>query len=137
MKKMMAGIRLMWLMVGALAPLFLGGMVFAAGDCDVETSILPGNWGISDILNLVLNIIVYGLGVAAVLGVIIAGVMYMTARDNEAQVTRAKTRLYEVVIGLIAWALMYVVLRWLIPGGLDFNIPNECSAASAVVEAVA
>ena len=60
----------------------------------------------------------YGLGVAAVLGVIIAGVMYMTARDNEAQVTRAKTRLYEVVIGLIAWALMYAVLRWLIPGGL-------------------
>jgi len=85
---------------------------------DVETSILPGDWGIEDILNLVLNIIVYGLGVAAVLGVIIAGVMYMTARDNEAQVTRAKTRLYEVVIGLIAWALMYAVLRWLIPGGL-------------------
>ena len=48
---------------------------------DVETSILPGDWGIEDILNLVLNIIVYGLGVAAVLGVIIAGVMYMTARD--------------------------------------------------------
>lgn len=85
---------------------------------DVETSILPGDWGIEDILNLVLNIIVYGLGVAAVLGVIIAGVMYMTARDNEAQVARAKTRLYEVVIGLIAWALMYAVLRWLIPGGL-------------------
>lgn len=85
---------------------------------DVETSILPGYWGIDDILNLVLNIIVYGLGVAAVLGVIIAGVMYMTARDNEAQVARAKTRLYEVVIGLIAWALMYAVLRWLIPGGL-------------------
>lgn len=85
---------------------------------DVETSILPGDWGIEEILNLVLNIIVYGLGVAAVIGVIIAGIMYMTARDSEAQVTKAKTRLYEVVIGLIAWALMYVVLKWLIPGGL-------------------
>lgn len=104
----------MWLVAGT-----------AFADCNpetdancVETSILPGDWGIADILNLVLNIIVYGLGVAAVIGVIVAGIMYMTARDNEAQVTKAKTRLYEVVIGLIAWALMYVVLKWLIPGGL-------------------
>lgn len=84
----------------------------------VETSILPADWGIEDILALALNVIVYGLGVAAVLGVIIAGVMYMTARDNEAQVTKAKTRLYEVAIGLVAWAVMYVVLKWLIPGDL-------------------
>lgn len=84
----------------------------------VETSILPPDWGIEEILGLVLRVIVYGLGAAAVLGVIIAGVMYMTARDNEAQVAKAKARLYEVVIGLIAWAVMYAVLRWLIPGDL-------------------
>lgn len=84
-----------------------------------ETSILPNDWGIEDLLGLVLKVIVYGLGVAAVLGVVIAGVMYMTARDNEAQVTKAKTRLYEVVIGLIAWAVMFAVLNWLIPGSLD------------------
>lgn len=90
-----------------------------SGGGDVETSILPSGWGVEDILKLVLNIVVYGLGAAAVLGVVIAGIMYMTARDNEAQVTKAKTRLYEVVIGLVAWALMYAVLNWLLPGGLN------------------
>lgn len=86
---------------------------------DVETSILPGDMSIEDILKLVLNILVYGLGAAVVLGVIIAGIMYMTARDNEAQVAKAKTRLFEVVIGLIAWAVMFAVLNWLVPGGVS------------------
>ncbi len=86
---------------------------------NVETSILPNDWEVEDVLKLVLNIVVYGLGAAAVIGVVVAGIMYMTARDNEAQVTKAKTRLFEVVVGLVAWALMYAVLNWLLPGGLN------------------
>lgn len=100
-----------------------GSVVTVFGD-DVQTSILPQGWankpngeGIMDVLKLVLTILVYGLGVLATLGVVIAGIMYMTARDNEQQVAKAKKRLIEIVIGLIAWALMYSVLNWLIPGG--------------------
>ena len=29
--------------------------------------------------------------------------------------------MYNVVIGLIAWAVMFVVLNWLIPGGLNLG----------------
>lgn len=88
----------------------------------VETNILPSTnskgepFSIGDILNLALNIVIYGLGAAATIGVIIAGIQYLTARDNEAQVAAAKKRLVEVVIGLIAWAAMYTVMRLLIPG---------------------
>lgn len=88
---------------------------------EVDTSILPGDMGINGILKLVLNILVYGLGAAAVLGVIIAGIQYMTARDDVAQVAKAKKRLIEIVIGLVAWALMFTVLNWLIPGGLTIS----------------
>lgn len=87
----------------------------------VETSILPSDMDINGILKLVLNILVYGLGAAAVLGVIIAGIQYMTARDDVAQVAKAKKRLIEIVIGLVAWALMFTVLNWLIPGGLTIS----------------
>lgn len=92
----------------------------------VDTNIIGGESGvdvgdgktaIENILKLVANILIYGLGVAAVLGVVIAGIMYMTARDNEQQVAKAKMRLFEVVIGLIAWAVMFAVLNWLLPGG--------------------
>lgn len=86
-----------------------------------ETSILDPNLGVEGILKLVLNIVVYGLGAAAVIGVVVAGIMYMTARDSEAQVAKAKTRLFEIVVGLVAWALMYAVLNWLLPGGLNLS----------------
>lgn len=88
----------------------------------VETSILPGDMCIKELLFLILKILVYGLGAAAVLGVIIAGIMYMTARDNETQVTKAKTRLFEIVIGLVAWAVMFAVLGWLVPGSVSLDL---------------
>lgn len=93
-------------------------MMFAEG---VKTSILPEGMDIGGLLSLILKILVYGLGAAATIGVVVAGIMYLTARDNEAQVAAAKKRLFDVVIGLVAWALMWTVLNWLIPGSLDFN----------------
>lgn len=128
LKRVVGGLTVLMML---FAPVAASGMATAAcnpetlkdenGDaCTiVETSVLPGDMSIEDILKLVLNILVYGLGAAAVLGVIIAGIMYMTARDNEAQVAKAKTRLFEVVIGLIAWAVMFAVLNWLVPGGVS------------------
>ncbi len=85
----------------------------------VETSILPsfsGEDGIKDLLILIVKILFYGLGAAAIVGVVVSGIMYLTARDNEQQVAKAKKRLLEIVIGLVAWALMYTVLHFLIPG---------------------
>lgn len=67
------------------------------------------------LLSLVVTVLLYGIGAAAVIGVVIAGILYLTARDNEAQMAKAKTRLVEVAIGLIAWALLFTLLQWLIP----------------------
>lgn len=86
-----------------------------------QTSILPDNLTIGGLLKIIFNVLIYGIGAAAVLGVLIAGIQYMTARDNEGQVAAAKKRLYEVVIGLIAWAAMFTILNWLIPGGVNFD----------------
>lgn len=82
----------------------------------VKTSILPANSDVNSILKLVVSILLYGLGAVAVIGVIIAGILYLTARDNEQQVVKAKTRLFEIAIGLVAWAVLWTVLHWLIPG---------------------
>lgn len=88
----------------------------------VETSILPENMDIEKLLLLILKILVYGLGAAATIGVVVAGILYLTARDSETQVAVAKKRLLDVVIGLVAWALMWTVLNWLIPGSLNFSL---------------
>lgn len=86
----------------------------------IETNVLPSDVrDIDGILKLILNILIYGIGVAAVIGVVIEGIRYLTARDNEAQVATAKRRLFEIAIGLVLWAVMWSLLNWLIPGGIS------------------
>lgn len=91
-------------------------------DTSVSTSILPENMCIKELLFLILKILVYGLGAAATVGVVIAGIQYMTARDNESQVAASKQRLLNIVIGLVAWAAMWTVMNWLVPGGMTFDM---------------
>ena len=89
-------------------------------DC-VDTNILDGEKGIEGLLKLIVEILLYGLGAAATVGVVIAGIVYLTARDNPQQVALAKRRLIEISIGLAAWAMLFALLRFLIPGfsGID------------------
>ncbi len=94
----------------------------------VETSIIKcGNdekdngGGIFVVINIVLNVLMFGVGIAGTLGIVISGIMYLTARDNEAQMTKAKSRLINIAIGLIAYAVMWAFLQWLLPGGIFGN----------------
>ena len=106
----------------------------------VDTSIIGGGsvdvtdgQGIYEILRLVMTILIYGLGVAATIGVVIAGVMYLSAKDSPDKIAAAKKRLAEVAIGLVAWAVMAAVLNWLIPGGVSLD-PESWSSGSSSSE---
>ncbi len=74
--------------------------------------------GVFLFLSWVLKIMVALVGVAAVGGVIWAGILYLTASDNAAQVKQAKTIIIDVAIGLIAFGLMFLVINWLVPGAV-------------------
>ncbi|MDO4611308.1 MAG: hypothetical protein Q4B34_00360 [Candidatus Saccharibacteria bacterium] len=97
--------------------------VFAANTCDgVETAILGENGCMEDdgcgssilsILNSVLDIMTVCIGIVAAVGIAIVGVQYMTAGDNEEQVRKSKRRLFEIIIGLAAYVLIYALLKWL------------------------
>ena len=85
---------------------------------DAKTAILPSDWKIEDILNMVLVVVTTGVGIAAVGSIVFAGVLYITARDNAAQVSKAKTMMRNTIIGIIAYILMWAFLEWIIPGGI-------------------
>ena len=100
--------------------------ILAANASDCHTSILHFNCGddgqaMFDLLALVVNIFSYGIGAAAVIGVMIAGIQYITARENPNAVAKAKTRLFHITLGLIAWVFMWGILQFLLPGGLFAN----------------
>lgn len=77
-----------------------------------------GSDGVFRILGIVLDVLTYGVGVLAVLGFVVVGIQYTTARDNEGQVAKAKERIGQIVIGLVIYALLYALLQFLIPGGV-------------------
>ena len=69
------------------------------------------------VLNLIIDILTGIIGIAAVIGISVAGIQYLTAKGNEQQATKAKRRIYEIVIGLFAYVILYGVINFLLPGG--------------------
>ncbi len=91
-----------------------------------STSILPatlcdgnsnsgGVWGI---LLFVLNILTAGVGIAAVGGFVFVAIMYTTGGDSPERIKKAKDMIVNIVIGLVAFGLMYALLQFIIPGGV-------------------
>lgn len=71
--------------------------------------------GIYTVLDLVITTLTMGIGIAAAIGISISGIMYLTAKGNVARATKAKRRIYEIVIGLIAYAAIFAILTFLLP----------------------
>lgn len=66
----------------------------------------------------VLRIMTGAVGIAAIGALIYAGMMYSSASGDSAQVSKAKTIITDTVIGLVAYGFMFIILNWLIPGGI-------------------
>lgn len=95
--------------------------IFAAcAEGEVETALFGGCYsgGVWGVIGIVLDIMLIGVGAVAVIGIIISGIQYMTSAGDPGAMTKAKNRLLQVVIGIVAFALMWVFLQWLIPGGI-------------------
>lgn len=126
MKRILGAVMAVAAMLGLL--MVAPSLAYAEDDCKdgVKTSILFGGGcykegedgeGIYKLLDLILTVMTYGVGVLGTLGIVISGIQYATAGDNEGQIVKAKSRIFNVVIGLLLWAAMYAILQFLIPGG--------------------
>ena len=116
------------------SPFLFQQNVFADSSSVVETNFF-GNikddsegCGIYTILNLVVDILSIGIILLAVIGVTIVGIKYLTAKDNTDQTKKAKNRMLEIVIGLVAYAVLYAGSQFLLPGS-HFN-SSSCSVIS-------
>lgn len=104
-----------------------------SGTVTVDTSILSGcdcpdengqkgkGGAVMGILRLVVEILTASIGVLATLGLSISGIQYLTAGGNEEQTRKAKRRIFEIVIGLAAYVLIYALLYFLVPDFKPFS----------------
>lgn len=123
------------MVVAALSIVSIGTALspIVAADCgSVKTSIIsPGSDicsgnkstnaqdnGVWKLLIFALQIMTAGIGVLAVAGIVWGSILYTTAGDKAEQTKKAISIITNVVIGIIAYGLMYVGLNFLIPGGI-------------------
>lgn len=98
----------------------------ASGSDCVSTSIIGGGQycddgsggGIIHTLEIAIDVLTFGIGTAAILGIVVSGVQYITAADNAGQMQKAKTRIFHIVLGLVIYAVFWGILQFLLPGGL-------------------
>ena len=107
-----------------LSGFFVSANALAADSSSIVETTFFGNLqddgkgcGVYTILNLAVDILSMGVGIIGVIGIIVVGIQYLTAGGNEQQTTKAKRRIAEIVIGLVAFAVLYAFTQWLLPGG--------------------
>lgn len=102
----------------ALAAESCAGVDTSIIKCDQQGSGEIEDSGVWALLLLAINILTAGVGVVALGGIVFAAILYTSAGGNAEQVKKAMTIITDIVIGVLAYALMYAVLNFLIPGGL-------------------
>lgn len=123
--KMISRIMMMGMLVFGLASIVLSFSQSVFADCGgVQTSIINCNEtdaksGIFAILGMVLNILTFGVGIAATVGFIFCGYQYMTSKNEPAVIAKIKTRILNIMIGLLAYAMFWAIIALLLPGGLN------------------
>ena len=73
---------------------------------------------IFEILGMILNIFTFGVGIAATGGFIFCGYQYITSKNEPAVIVKIKTRMLNIVIGLIIYFMFWGIIGLLLPGGL-------------------
>ena len=125
-KRLFAGL----FIAGALVVSFAPAAVFAQGNkgCETDTAIIScenvsGSSGVEgtglwSLLITAINLLSIGVGVLAIGGIVYASILYTSAGGSQEQVKKAIGIITNIVIGVIAYALMFTGLNFLIPGGL-------------------
>ena len=65
------------------------------------------------VFSIIVDILTISAGVLGIVSISVVGVQYLMAGRNESKVKRAKQRMLEIIVGLTAFAVMTVVLRWI------------------------
>lgn len=68
-------------------------------------------------LNIIVDVLSAGVGIVVVIMIIIGGIQYSAAGDKPDALSAAKKRISNALIALVAYALIYSFLQWIIPGG--------------------
>ena len=74
--------------------------------------------GINFVLMYAVEAMIIGIGILAVIGLMVFGIQYLTAGSNSGQTAKAKGRLINMIIGLVTYVVLIAFVQFLSPGGI-------------------
>ncbi len=75
----------------------------------IQLNPVQGNLTIGNLVDVVISFILYGAGILAIIYLLYAGVMYITAAGDETKAVKARTGIVNAVIGIIIILLAFVI----------------------------
>lgn len=58
------------------------------------------------------------VGLVTVISIVVGGIQYASSGDDPQKVQKAKARIFNSILGLLAFFFLYAFLDWILPGGL-------------------
>lgn len=90
-------------------------------DCDPQLGQCSGETEDVDLiekyLNPTINFLAIIVGLVVTISIVAGGIQYSSAGDNPQATAKAKSRIVEALLGLLAFLLLYLGLQWIMPGG--------------------
>lgn len=86
--------------------------------CGTGTRAAACNTFVEKYVNPIVLVLTAMVGISAVLSIVIAGIQYTSSADDSGIVNKAKTRIFNTIIGLVAYIFMLAFLNYLVPGGI-------------------
>lgn len=123
------------ILVAVVSVFFAEPSLAVNNNCESDTSVIScdsrldssGNikegiegTGIWSLLILALNILTGGVGIAALAGIIYGAAIYVSAGGRSDQIQRASAIFSGVIYGVVAFAALWSLLNFLIPGGVFY-----------------
>ncbi len=101
----------------------LSGITGATNKCgEAKTNIIgcsgTSEGALNDVLRIFVIVLSFGVGIAAVASIAYSAIRYAGARDNQGDVSLARERIRNTVIGLLLYGFLIAIANWLVPGGI-------------------
>lgn len=83
-------------------------------ECDTE----GGAAALGNVLRIFIIVLTTGVGIAAVGGIAYSAIQYAGAQDNQSNLSSARERIRNIVIGLLLYGFLIAIVNWLVPGSV-------------------
>lgn len=107
----------------------------SVAECNMETTGNNSASGVTNTLNIVVNVALGILGLVTVIMIIVGGYMYVTSSGDMSKVTKAKNTIMYGIVGLIiallAWAIVNFVLANVFSGSSSGQEQNNKGSAES------